>query len=964
MYLKYLCKRCKCILLNILNLNFTIMKPSISNILICLTYLFLLVLTSCKEPTSDGVGNENGTIPDYVYFNLSNYHVVGEEFACVDTLKINSNYKWEIVNNTDWCSFSMYSGFGDQDVIVSFEENKTGLDRTAEVIMKYNNNELKLKLTQYAPMKTGYVEVDWDNNSLSAYNNIDGSIELELRGGELSRFKENQAIVLEERYGNAIRVIKTVQVEGDKVKITTEAGNMSNLFKDISFRLITDPNSPKLATRSFDGRVVAPSKIELCNGTENYQTIYDENDPITKSYNPDIVFDYNWCNAILFRTTEYYVGFSKADMDIGLDCVFDFTFGSDESDGSGLLGKLESLDFSLEGKFNLDLSLGCNFKKDLDIKIGDDETRQLILGPATRNIRLTYFVGFVPVYIVIPVNECVYGELVAGAAIQCYWGCNVKSDAQVGISYTDDEGMYSNVNFEFEAESSPVILNTKGSLTAKGSFYPRLDFLFYGLGGPTVEIMPYMGANFEVGNQTEIGYNFDGGYVEYSYEGWQTELNAGVLYRLGFTTGFYKKGGSPIQTDVKEFTPAKTVMWEGPKKIELYSPAEDTTLTGEENHIIKFKVFGKNNLTGNYAPMSDAFVEFKYKENGVLKTLHVCSNSHGIVSMTWHPILDSDVISARIKGSEAYIHNVTFDPTIIENTERSILEPIYKDVLNSRGSIFCNKQWLDLDIAPLECWRGVNEVDSIGRVVDLYLHNVDFTDHPNVDLRGMVAMKKLDLSRASNLNSLNLSGCADLEELNLGLCSNLTSLTLDGCTNLKTINCSSTALKSLDVSGLSDLTYLNCAQSNVSSLSVSGCNSLKEIYCQNNSISSLSVGGLINLEYLNCTQNNMTSLSVGGCSSLKTLICHTNDLSSLSVGGLADLEALNCSSNKIASINLRGCSKLTDASLVGMRDYLKTVYLPAQDDLSYSVSYWGEIDSELYPEPEHKKGYEYPRIVK
>jgi len=65
---------------------------------------------------------------------------------------------------------------------------------------------------------------------------------------------------------------------------------------------------------------------------------------------------------------------------------------------------------------------------------------------------------------------------------------------------------------------------------------------------------------------------------------------------------------------------------------------------------------------------------------------------------------------------------------------------------------------------------------------------------------------------------------------------------------------------------------------------------LTGLFCSSNNLTSLDVSGLSNLTKLDCSyNNNLTSLNVSGCSNLTKLSCCANKLTSLNVSGLSEL---------------------------------------------------------------------------
>ena len=167
----------------------------------------------------------------------------------------------------------------------------------------------------------------------------------------------------------------------------------------------------------------------------------------------------------------------------------------------------------------------------------------------------------------------------------------------------------------------------------------------------------------------------------------------------------------------------------------------------------------------------------------------------------------------------------------------------------------------------------------------------------------------------SQLTSLDVSGCPSLIKLSCGSPSGekgtLTSLKASGCTALTELDCRNIQLSSLDVSGCTALTKLNCQNIQLASLDVSGCTSLTELNCSNNQLTSLNLSGCTALTELTCSFNRLTSLNLSGCTALRWLYCSSNQLTNLNVSDCTALIVLECSSNQLTSLNVSDCTALT-----------------------------------------------------
>ncbi len=115
----------------------------------------------------------------------------------------------------------------------------------------------------------------------------------------------------------------------------------------------------------------------------------------------------------------------------------------------------------------------------------------------------------------------------------------------------------------------------------------------------------------------------------------------------------------------------------------------------------------------------------------------------------------------------------------------------------------------------------------------------------------------------------------------------------------------------IDLSELSNLTYLDCRGNELTGLNVHGCEYLEELYCSNNMLSELNLEGLSELRWLEAGGNRLEELILNGNASLEIIGCASNLLTELNLSNFPELESLNCSENKLTELNLSGMPKLS-----------------------------------------------------
>lgn len=227
----------------------------------------------------------------------------------------------------------------------------------------------------------------------------------------------------------------------------------------------------------------------------------------------------------------------------------------------------------------------------------------------------------------------------------------------------------------------------------------------------------------------------------------------------------------------------------------------------------------------------------------------------------------------------------------------------------------------------LRCFSNSNLSTITGLADCKAMIYLDCADCAIAQLPGVNNMLKLEVLWCDNnqLTSLNVPNLPALWTLrvlgNTGLtelvCKNnaLTTLDVSGCTNLQHLDCQSNP--SLDnISGLTDCTALDwfaCDYCAVSSLDMTFCPGLTSLYCYNNQLTELNVTGLTNLQFLNCKNNpNLGAITgLADCTKISYLDCSSCGLANLNVSQMSDLQELWCSGNQFTYLGVTNKPALT-----------------------------------------------------
>jgi LPXTG-motif cell wall-anchored protein len=168
----------------------------------------------------------------------------------------------------------------------------------------------------------------------------------------------------------------------------------------------------------------------------------------------------------------------------------------------------------------------------------------------------------------------------------------------------------------------------------------------------------------------------------------------------------------------------------------------------------------------------------------------------------------------------------------------------------------------------------------------------------------------------NQLTSLNVSGASALETI---FCfdNRLTSLTLSGNTSLANIYGSSNRLTTLDLSGAPNLIGIQCNSNMLTALDVTANVALRNLYCGNNQLESLDVSHNALLSQLYCEQNRLTQLDVRSNPALTELGVGYNQLTALDVSANSLLMMLACNDNELAALDIRNNTALTQLGCYG-----------------------------------------------
>ena len=200
-----------------------------------------------------------------------------------------------------------------------------------------------------------------------------------------------------------------------------------------------------------------------------------------------------------------------------------------------------------------------------------------------------------------------------------------------------------------------------------------------------------------------------------------------------------------------------------------------------------------------------------------------------------------------------------------------------------------------------------------------------------------------------NLKEFTACNCPNLTYIDLSY-KNLTRIDVSGSTNIEYLNCQGCSqLKKLLVENCSELTYIYAENNNLTYLDVSKCPKIEYIRCDSDKTQIICADGYIPIDYVhfpdanfrdcilddvagNCLLNtnmyNLTNINVSSrdiadltgieyLTELQALTCHENKLTKLDLSKNPKLKWLDCAVNSITELNITDCNALTYINCAG-----------------------------------------------
>ena len=842
-----------------------------------------------------------------ILLSQDEYTVSSEGDTLSVDVKSNVDYGVELPD-VDWITdISSSRGMSSHTLEYVVHSNSTYDSRSAFIVFYDRNSDLKDTLTvhqQGIPFDTDYVDLQFDQPGVTtSYNETDGSLSVTYPSGYLPTVTPGNSIVLPAEFHFDIRVIESVSVSGNTLRLTTSQGNMTNLFRNTSFTLTTDAS---VTSRSAGSTVYTPTAYGYINEKGEYVEMYNESTSSRSSLSVEQDlwgFNENFNDEVIYSGKAGTLSWEKCEFYAGLKGTFTFDFGQKEVQDRLPVGDLKKFSCELNGTVGMDLMLKYDYAYEYE-----EEDDQIIKYNVIPTGVLRFTVGPVPVVILVYTHLGKQYACQIEGELEATTGVKLENEVSLGLEWTPGSGVVPTKSIKPTFEFHPLTVEAKASAEAKVSYYPQVEIGIYKFLGPWFEPRPYL--------KETVGAGFRASTDGDNYVGWKAETYNGMDLRMGLKMDFGFWDKEVWTSDLYNWI-GDRLLFEAPSRIRTLSPENHIKVEKDESVTAEFMVESFSPITNKYYPCPWALINFE-PESGNLDQPLAVTNLEGKATVAWTPDPGSaaqsratETVDRKLTAKVVDHEGETIDETGLivkvnkdeENkdegnkdeegkTLRDALIELYEST--NGDNWISNYNWCS--DKPLRVWEGVKE-QSWGYIIDLSGYGltgkIDQTFPDDV----MVAL----IVDNNQLTSVDVSGSIGLKDL---YCydNQLSFLDVSGCTSMEFLECGNNQLTSVDFSGCTVLRYLFCGNNQLTSLNVSGYKGLEELGCGNNQLTSLNVTGCTALTRLVCDRNQLTSLNVSGCTALKELLCQYNQLTSLDVSGCTALKDLSCFNNNITSV--------------------------------------------------------------
>ena len=486
------------------------------------------------------------------------------------------------------------------------------------------------------PLKSiseAFVPIDWNKSTLLECDPASGSYKLSY-SGEDPAINRGSVVVIDTDTASYVVLVTDVNHSNNQYDIKGVEGDLSYIFSETEFTLTTEQNPSRSDGRRFfmnnprmaSEEVVLRATGELWKGGKKFTFDLYNNDDARAYTVVDFNLNFDYSVTLVFggKVTTEIDGqkFTKAN-----------SFKADAC----IIGNMSS-----SYDFYLDI---VKEKTKIDLAPKESDKYELLKHNLFPPLKLEFAVGPVPVWIDFGTDLFADVSLFGGGEFHFSTGFEFNSEAKLGVYYDGLNGNLLNGYREgptFDINPHNPTISGKGELTAKAHLFPRVHAWIWGLGGPSIDIKPFLKFDFGGGYQKDLLDN-----AQSDYCAWSLEAFCGMDLAVGLSSSNGLYGYETRNVSTPDVTVYEHSLYKTPEKVEFLSAKPDRVRKGEETKV-EFEVFDVG-FDGKTLP---TFLPqlVKFEGDGVIESTDGVFGvaSSGVVSASWTPATSRDTLYAKL----------------------------------------------------------------------------------------------------------------------------------------------------------------------------------------------------------------------------------------------------------------------------------------------------------------------------
>ena len=261
-------------------------------------------------------------------------------------------------------------------------------------------------------------------------------------------------------------------------------------------------------------------------------------------------------------------------------------------------------------------------------------------------ISVKFVVGAIPIVLSLNTHILADGQYSCSGKFSAYSGFATSTTAELGFSWTQISGLKPYATFNHNFTWHKPTIEGEIRMEEKLSVFPRLNFAFYNLSGPSFDIKPYLRQTFDLGFWDKLGSS------PKDYYGAEYNMYAG--FDGGVSVNFLPMTGNRLLAGPVNWNIHDARLYASPYQIKFQKASSETVMPDMPVDVT-FKVSDYSDLLKKEClPLFPVSVKFQTNCGRVEHDFALVNILSGEVRITWTP---SDVPEGETPYLQAMLYN-------------------------------------------------------------------------------------------------------------------------------------------------------------------------------------------------------------------------------------------------------------------------------------------------------------------